>query len=128
VFSSSLENVDRACGEVERCLGRAGCASGAFKVRLGLREALTNAVVHGNGSDEGRLVSLYFAADELVRAEVVDQGGGFQPRPADFDLPGPEATGGRGLAIIKDCFEEVIYLENGRRLVLETSLPERGER
>ena len=52
----------------------------ALAARLGLEEALVNAVKHGNREDPGKCVRLGYqvTAEELV-AEVVDEGPGFCP-------------------------------------------------
>jgi serine/threonine-protein kinase RsbW len=51
-----------------------------FAARIGLEEALVNAVKHGNGEDPGKCVQIAYqvTAEELV-AEVVDEGPGFCP-------------------------------------------------
>jgi anti-sigma regulatory factor (Ser/Thr protein kinase) len=50
-LSATLENVDRAGEETKRFLESGGMGSCFFETVLVMREALTNAVIHGSGSD-----------------------------------------------------------------------------
>lgn len=66
-------------------------------VRLLLSEIVTNAVRHA-GSPRGAKIGLAVSvAHDVVRAEVTDRGGGFDPRPRD--LPRTDA-GGWGLHLV----------------------------
>ena len=61
--------------------------------RLLVSELVTNAVVHGLGS-----ITLRVGLDEdRLRAEVIDEGGGFERKVRQRDFA---STGGRGLAIL----------------------------
>ncbi|MEA2169629.1 MAG: serine/threonine-protein kinase RsbW [Solirubrobacteraceae bacterium] len=61
---------------------------------LVVSELVTNAIVHGRGA-----ITLKLQRDgELVRGEVVDQGGGFE---REIRERGPDDVGGRGLMIVE---------------------------
>lgn len=62
-------------------------------VRLLLSELVTNAVVHGEGPITLRLT----VEAELIRGEVVDDGGGFEREIREH---GPDEVGGRGLLLV----------------------------
>ena len=62
-------------------------------VRLIMSELVTNAVVHGGGPITLRLT----VEGELIRGEVVDEGGGFE---REIRERGPDEIGGRGLLLV----------------------------
>lgn len=91
--------------------------------RVGVTEALANAVLYGNRSDPRKSVRVEVSLDSArVVLRVVDQGGGFDPaRVPDPTLPDNlQRSGGRGLFLIRQLMDEVEYNERGNavRLVL----------
>lgn len=96
------------------------------EVRLGLQEALVNAVKHGNRLDPGKVISVKYTAIGNCHWWVIsDQGGGFDfarhCRPqAGEEAPTCEAVGdcGRGLYILNQIFDEVCWVRGGRELRL----------
>ena len=83
-----------------------------FWIGMSVREAVTNAVQHGNQLDENKRVSVSFliASDRLV-ISVCDQGKGFEigtvPDPlAEENLLKPS---GRGIFYIRSFMDEVEY-------------------
>ena len=88
--------------------------------RVGVAEALANAMIYGNGSDP----------DKRGRVEVelsADEGEGFDPSVVpDPTLPeNLEGAGGRGIFLIRELMDEVRYNEPGNcvRLVLRNERP-----
>jgi serine/threonine-protein kinase RsbW len=84
--------------------------------RVGVAEALANAMIYGNGSDPSKRVRVEVELDpERINIRVVDEGKGFDPT----DVPDPtlpehlEATGGRGLFLIRSLMDEVDFNECG---------------
>lgn len=109
---------------VDRC--RAFAFEGSrlnLNFRVGVTEALANAVLYGNGSDRAKIVRVEVALDPTrVVLHVCDEGEGFDPLavpdptlPANLDRPG-----GRGLFLIRELMDEVEYCGCGNvvRLVL----------
>jgi serine/threonine-protein kinase RsbW len=92
-----------------------------FAVRLGLEEALVNAIKHGNKGDPAREVRVRFRVTPgEVWAEVEDQGQGFDPTsvadptsPKRLDQPG-----GRGLLLMRHYLSSVSYNECGNAVTL----------
>lgn len=109
-LESSLESVDNA---ESLCLGAArevGLSEDAcLDLGLAVREAMVNAVVHGNQYDTGKRVSfkLEYRPDSL-RITITDQGNGFDlnrvpdPTVGDNLLRGS----GRGLLLIQTFVDE----------------------
>ncbi|MEQ8330537.1 MAG: ATP-binding protein [Longimicrobiales bacterium] len=109
---------------VQRC---PDCAAHASRVRLnfrvGLTEALSNAMLYGNGHDPSKRVRVEVSLTEgRIEARVTDQGPGFNPNAVP-DPTAPEnllKCGGRGLFLMRELLDEVSYNDRGNqvRLVL----------
>lgn len=84
-------------------------------------EAVLNAIVHGNGNDEKKMVSveLGFDGKELI-ISIADQGSGFDanqlPDPTGSDLIDQE--NGRGILIMKNLADNLEYQLGGREVRL----------
>lgn len=102
----------------------------SLNFRVGMAEALANAMIYGNGRDPGKRVrvEVEFSA-RGVAVEVMDEGAGFDP-DAVVDPTEPaflERTGGRGIFLLRKLMDEVQYNERGNavRLVLHRDEPDR---
>jgi serine/threonine-protein kinase RsbW len=88
-----------------------------FAVELALREALNNAVIHGNGIDPHKLVEIRCRCErgKGVCLIVRDQGRGFDPStvPSPLTPPGLAAEHGRGIHLIKVLMDEVSFKRGG---------------
>ena len=91
-------------------------------IGLALREAMANAIKHGNGIGDKRVeVEVGFEANEVVLC-VRDQGTGFDPGDVKDPLA-PEnllATCGRGIFYMRRLMDEVDFrfVESGTEVVL----------
>jgi serine/threonine-protein kinase RsbW len=89
--------------------------------RVGLTEALTNAVLYGNAHDPSKHVLVEVALEDgRLEARVTDQGGGFDPSSIP-DPTEPEnilKPGGRGLFIMRQLLDEVSYNDRGNQVTL----------
>jgi serine/threonine-protein kinase RsbW len=94
-----------------------------LNLRVGVTEALANAMLYGNCRDPKKRVRLVarFSPDEIV-VEVTDEGRGFDPqRLSDPTLPmNRSRPGGRGIFLIQKLMDRVEYNEQGNsiRMVL----------
>ena len=77
-----------------------------------VREAVTNAVIHGNEEQPGKHVEISFELQaDRIRITVTDQGAGFDPD----QLPDPVSTehlmdaSGRGVFLMEQLMDEVTY-------------------
>jgi serine/threonine-protein kinase RsbW len=96
--------------------------------RVGLTEALANAMLYGNARDPDKRVRLEarLSADSIVVC-VTDEGNGFDPH----GLPDPTTptnrlrTGGRGIFLIRKLMDRVEFNEEGNsiRMVLQREAP-----
>ena len=118
-FSASLALLDRAVDETVRFIIGRNVTGSLFDVKLLLREALLNAVIHGNRSDPLRQVTLgVAAADGRLTITVTDQGPGFDWRSGLAKPPPPEATSGRGLTILTLYADDVRFNAAGNQVTL----------
>ncbi len=87
-----------------------------FAIQLALDEALINAIGHGNGFDETKMVQIdYSVGAHEIRVRITDEGNGFNPNalsdptaPENLDCPG-----GRGVMLMRHYMCGVFFNENG---------------
>jgi serine/threonine-protein kinase RsbW len=111
---SRIETVAAAAAAVAEFAGRFGVSDDAlFGIDMAVREAVTNAVLHGNRQDENKTVDLVLkSSPDAVEISVHDQGPGFNPE----DVPDPTATenllktSGRGIFFMRTFMDEVDWL------------------
>ena len=118
---------------MSRC---AECEQHGRKLRLNLRvsltEALSNAMLYGNGRDPEKRVRVeVIVGEKEIKACVTDEGTGFDPG----DVPDPttpdnlEKSGGRGLFLMRELMDEVLFNERGNQVTLELRLdPDQGDK
>jgi serine/threonine-protein kinase RsbW len=91
----------------------AGCdEDAALNFGLAVREAVINAIVHGNKADRTLEVDVALSADtEGLRARVGDRGEGFDPQSTPDPTEGANllATSGRGLLMIRAFVDTVEF-------------------
>ena len=113
-FPSSIETVQAAASAVADFIGRAGIGEeGAFGIDMAVREAVTNAVLHGNRQDKNKTIELTLKSlPDAVEISVHDQGPGFNPK----EVPDPTKeenilkTSGRGIFFMRSFMDEVDWL------------------
>ena len=108
---SRIETVATAAAAVAEFISRTGVSeNAAFGIDMAVREAVTNAVVHGNSQDEDKVVDIVLrSSPDAVEISVHDQGPGFNPN----EVPDPTAdenilkTSGRGIFFMRSFMDEV---------------------
>lgn len=101
------------------------CVAGQEEeVEVALREALANAVLHGNRQDVGKRVSIHccihFGELSII---VKDEGKGFDPKNlADpTDIANINSTHGRGIYLMRALMDEIRFEEGGSEVHLRKS-------
>lgn len=106
-----------SCAEVARRLN--------FNFRVGLTEALSNAMLYGNGDDPKKRVRVEVTMRrEAITVCVTDEGTGFDPEGVP-DPTCPERIvleGGRGIFLMRELMDEVQYNERGNSVTLHLRL------
>ena len=123
VLASRFENIEVAERALHDLCSAAGCdGDQLYWVVTALREALANAVIHGNESDPKKkvIVTCSFSRSRGARLVVRDQGSGFDPRkvpdPRDHDRR--FLHHGRGLLLMRALVDRVEHRDGGREVVL----------
>ncbi|MHC5111140.1 MAG: ATP-binding protein [Planctomycetota bacterium] len=126
-FGSNLDAIEKVDRRVTELLDRCDVNVDKFAIRILLHEALVNAVVHGNGEDPSRSVSVKVTSDEKgVSLFVQDAGSGFS-QDAITDSPDRLEAGGRGLLLMKSYADEVSYNDAGNCVHLWKRVRQPGE-
>jgi hypothetical protein len=91
-----------------------------FGVRKAVKEALANALKHGNGGSPQKCICVDYEVDETdFRVSITDEGPGFKPEIAALACPQPhDQPAGRGLSLIQHYMTEVHFNEAGNRVEL----------
>lgn len=95
-------------------------------VPLACDEAITNAVIHGNGRDPEKKVNIQiYVSHSRFRIRVRDQGEGFDAAAVDDPRHGDNVmrSSGRGIFLMRNIMDVVEYKEGGRVLELEKRNP-----
>lgn len=111
---SRIDTVATAAAAVAEFLSRSGFTEdAAFGIDMAVREAVTNAVIHGNQQDKNKTVDVTLkSSPDAVEISVHDQGAGFNPE----DVPDPTAeenilkASGRGIFFMRSFMDEVNWL------------------
>jgi serine/threonine-protein kinase RsbW len=113
VIPSDPTLLDDAVREITAGLDRIACWGDIEIIGLAVREALANAIVHGNHCDPEKTVRISVAVngncDLLV--SVKDSGSGFDPNglPNPIAVENPFAQHGRGIFLIRQLMDEVNF-------------------
>lgn len=122
-LANDVREIEQAVDYVmSRC---ASCRTHGRRLRLNLRvsltEALSNAMLYGNGRDPDKRVRVEVTVGErAIMARITDEGVGFDPA----DVPDPttsdnlDKVGGRGLFLMRELMDEVHFNERGNQVTL----------
>ena len=122
-LQSTTPGINRAVRDILRHAKLTGClADHQAEVEIALREALANAVFHGNRSDTAKsvLVRAYCDPKKGVVIAVRDEGPGFDPEK----VPDPrrsdrlQLTHGRGIFLMRELMDHIEHRKGGREVVL----------
>lgn len=130
-FSSRYEEVEKVESLLNALQDKLGFDDEVYaKLMLGVTEAVTNGIVHGNNLDESKKVILKSYLDDSASQlifETKDEGQGFDPNA----LPDPLAkenllkASGRGVFLMEEHADEINYSEGGTKLTLVFNLPKK---
>ena len=115
-FASRIEAVAEAAAAVSEFMNRVGISEDvAFGIDMAVREAVTNAVLHGNKLDSAKIAEVDLKkSPEGLEISVRDQGPGFNPN--DVADPTKEEnimrTSGRGIFFMRNFMDQVDWSVN----------------
>lgn len=128
---SVVSTIDTVIGKIMGLIEQSHCWDDAESLDLVLREALANAIIHGNRSDPRKSVRICVAlqADCRMLIVVKDAGSGFDPG----ELPNPVvgqslfADHGRGIFLINRLMENVQFsFDRGTAIYMRRTLAKKG--
>ncbi len=128
-LSSRFENIEMAQNLCVKLLeGHELSDETRHWILMALREALANAIKHGNAQDRSKRVHLEMdVRDHVLKIRIRDEGEGFDPEKVDDPLA-PEnrfKTSGRGIFYMKTFMDEVRFQKadgGGMELFLSKNL------
>ena len=90
----------------------------SYRIKLGLHEALINAVTHGNKLDPHKSIRVRrIITPKLCVWQIQDRGDGLEMNRRVYKLPEDISSfNGRGLYIINECFDDIRWSNKGNRL------------
>lgn len=113
ILPSRIEAIAEAARTAAQVMKSAGFGEdAAFGVDMAVREAVTNAVLHGNQQDETKSVEITFnASPAALEITVRDRGAGFDPEsvPDPTDAQNVMKTSGRGIFFMRTFMDEVTW-------------------
>jgi len=119
-IKSSLENITKVESLVDKVCGDLLVNEDMYgNILIAVTEATNNAIIHGNGKNENKLVKVVVNKDsESLMFSIEDEGTGF-----DYSLlPDPtapeniERPDGRGIFLMKNLADKLEFLENGSKV------------
>jgi anti-sigma regulatory factor (Ser/Thr protein kinase) len=111
---SEIKAISPLVDRLMRLIEGSHCVAGnEYAVELALREAVNNAVTHGNGMDARKLVQVRCRCElgHGVSLIISDQGRGFDAGalPDPLAIANLEAEHGRGIHLMKSTMDEVSF-------------------
>ena len=105
---------------IETLLEPVGCRENSKRIKLGLHEALVNAVVHGNMSNPNKVLRVRrIITPKWFVWQIQDEGIGIVKTKRKNSLPPKvDNNSGRGIFLIHQCFDDVRWSRKGNRLQL----------
>jgi serine/threonine-protein kinase RsbW len=111
---SRIEAVAEASAAIAEVLIRSGVDdNAAFGIDMAVREAVTNAILHGNQQDETKFVEVTLSSSPAaLEIKVHDQGPGFNPEavPDPTKAENILKTSGRGIFFMRNFMDEVDWV------------------
>ena len=113
VIHSDSKIVDETVREITAALRRVNWFDDVDLVTLAIREALTNALVHGNRCDAEKTISISVSLNHegSLFASISDFGSGFDPNaiPDPLDVGNELRESGRGIFLMRQVMDEVEF-------------------
>ncbi|MBI5281924.1 MAG: ATP-binding protein [Candidatus Solibacter usitatus] len=129
-LESNLENVDSSEDRVVRLAGEIGFSEDdCYQLGYAVREALVNAIVHGNRYSANKRVHFKLSRTTgSIHVLIEDEGNGFLPAEQADPLAQENllSQSGRGIMIIRAFVDEFVIEKTeggGTRVAMKKSLP-----
>lgn len=121
-IESKLSNVGIVENAVDTITREAGINKENYgKILVSVMEAVNNAIVHGNKSDEKKFVEIEIIfKNSSMSVTVLDQGKGFRPTevPDPTEPENIERVNGRGLFLMSRLADEIKFNKKGNSVTM----------
>jgi serine/threonine-protein kinase RsbW len=126
LVASDVEGISPVVDKLMSIINESDCApKESFGVEIALREALANAVTHGNRQNPQKKVRVCCACqqDRGLLIIVKDEGEGFDPSTVPSPLVGKNlyAAHGRGIFLINQMMDAVEFRKGGTEIHMRKS-------
>ncbi len=122
VISSELENIEPVISELTKRAMEIGFSDDKiWSLTLALREALSNAIIHGNKEDKEKKVEIVYEIGEAdLQIKIKDEGEGFDFRqiPDPLEEKNMASPSGRGIFLLKNCIDKVFFNTKGNEIII----------
>jgi len=114
IYASELKSEEKLFDDLDGIFRDHGISGRpANNIRLGISEAFTNAMLHGNDADVTKSVELRVEVNAgVLTADIIDEGHGNPEAVSGKSLPGLWQENGRGIALIEIVCDDVGYGRN----------------
>jgi serine/threonine-protein kinase RsbW len=127
-YSTKLENIDAFCIKAKSMLEDADLSEQGFPAEILIREAMTNAMLHGNHLQEDKKVSVAVKLrGNLLIIRVCDEGPGFDWHRSYACADEPLKESGRGLKIYTHYASRLAFNRRGNGIILSRRITRRGK-
>ena len=121
-IESKISNLRLVENEIDNITLQKGINQDNYgKILISTLEAVNNAIVHGNKSDEKKLVVIDIILNNgILKVKVTDEGKGFKPS----EIPDPtkpeniEALNGRGIFLMSKLADDIEFNKKGNSVIL----------
>jgi serine/threonine-protein kinase RsbW len=121
-IESKIENLRFVEKEIDEISARIGIKQDYYgKILVTTMEAVNNAIVHGNKSDESKSVEIVISySKKILKITIKDEGQGFIPK----EIPDPtkaenlEKFHGRGVFLMSKLADEIEFNEQGNMVTM----------
>ena len=124
-IQSNLNNIKKVMEWIESDLKSLFLSERKYQsLILGLQEAITNAIIHGNKLDENKFVNISYYRNGKIKIIIEDEGEGILQENQYYDISriGKEdilKESRRGIMLMKHFCDEVIFNKNSVTLVIK---------
>ncbi len=123
-IKSNLKNIQEVMNWIKSDLKPLFKIQAKFEsLKLSLQEAVTNAIIHGNNSDENKYVGISYSISEKLNITVKDEGTGIflHNQLQDVNKIKKEdifKESGRGIMLMKHFCDDIIFKNNSVTLII----------
>jgi len=123
-IKSNLKNITEVMNWIKSDLKPLFKIQAKFEsLKLSLQEAVTNAIIHGNKSDENKYVGISYKVSDELNITIEDEGDGIvlENQIQDVKTITDEdifKESGRGIMLMKHFCDDIIFKKNSVTLVI----------